>query len=30
MTAELEIYRFLVDNVSDGVYLVDRDRTITA
>jgi diguanylate cyclase (GGDEF)-like protein/PAS domain S-box-containing protein len=29
MTAELEMYRFLVDNVSDGVYLVDRDRTIT-
>ena len=30
MATESEIYRLLVDNVSDGVYCVDHDRTITA
>jgi len=29
MSSDLGIYRFLVENGSDGVYFVDHDRTIT-
>lgn len=28
MTDDVEFYRFLVENMTDGVYFVDRDRTI--